>query len=140
MTDRGFLIKINEKFGGFVLIRHCCEYHNFEKPHCIAEFFVMKKYRRQGIGKYAARIIFEMFEGNWEVCCWGKNLWHKNFWKKPLLSIQTKHIKHLQAKEWNNRDCVSILKQQKTDKKQNVIQFDKTSHVVCSAKTTFHAL
>jgi predicted acetyltransferase len=33
----------------------------------ITEFFVMRKYRRQGIGKRVARELFECSPGRWEV-------------------------------------------------------------------------
>jgi predicted acetyltransferase len=33
----------------------------------MAEFFIMRKYRRQGIGEYVARQIFNQFPGAWQV-------------------------------------------------------------------------
>lgn len=35
--------------------------------YSIAEFFVMKKYRKAGIGSRAANIIFNTFKGEWKI-------------------------------------------------------------------------
>ncbi|HXL88138.1 MAG TPA: GNAT family N-acetyltransferase [Streptosporangiaceae bacterium] len=36
-------------------------------PHDIAEFFVMRKYRRCGVGTQAAAVLFDRFPGRWTV-------------------------------------------------------------------------
>jgi predicted acetyltransferase len=55
------------KLAGFVLVNS----HSFvlEDPEAksIAEFFVMRKYRRRGIGQYVATQVFDRFPGKWEV-------------------------------------------------------------------------
>ena len=45
-----FFIRVNGKLAGLVLVRSCCEHNTLPNPHCIAEFFVMKKYRQKGVG------------------------------------------------------------------------------------------
>ncbi len=45
-----FFIMVNGKLAGLVLVRSCCEHNTLPNPHCIAEFFVMKKYRQKGVG------------------------------------------------------------------------------------------
>ena len=77
-----FFIRVDDKLAGFALIRSCSIYNNLTNPHNIAEFFVMKKYRRRGIGKTASMKIFDMFPGGWEVTQWINNLPAQNFWKK----------------------------------------------------------
>ena len=42
-----FFIRVDGKLAGLVLVRSCCEYNNLPNPHNIAEFFVMKKYRKR---------------------------------------------------------------------------------------------
>jgi predicted acetyltransferase len=53
----------------------------------MSEFFVLKKYRRAGIGKYAARTIFDMFPGPWEILQHKQNRISILFWD----SIVKKH-------------------------------------------------
>ena len=79
-----FFIKADGKFAGLVLVRSCSEYNELCNPHNIAEFFVMKKYRRAGIGKRAAELIFDMFPGTWEISVWKENIPAQKFWEKAI--------------------------------------------------------
>lgn len=79
-----FFIRVDGKLAGLVLVRSCCEYINLPGPHNIAEFFVMKKYRRKGVGKAAAVKVFDMFPGGWEVSQWSNNLPARKFWEKVV--------------------------------------------------------
>lgn len=79
-----FFIRVDGKLAGLVLVRSCCEYNDLPNPHNIAEFFVMKKYRRKGVGKEVAMKIFEMFPGGWEVSQWVNNLPAQYFWKQVI--------------------------------------------------------
>lgn len=76
-----YLIRVNEKIAGFILVRSCCEYNELPNPHSIAEFFIMHKYRRLGVGKFSARKVFDMHKGGWEISQWSKNLPAQKFWK-----------------------------------------------------------
>ena len=79
-----FFIRVDGKLAGLVLVKSCCEYNELSDPHNIAEFFVMKKYRRKGVGKAASMKIFDMFPGGWEVSQWQNNLPAQNFWKNVI--------------------------------------------------------
>lgn len=79
-----FFIRVDGKLAGLVLVRSCCEHNDLPNPHNIAEFFVMKKYRRRGVGKVAAMKIFDMFPGGWEISQWVNNLPAQKFWQKVV--------------------------------------------------------
>ena len=79
-----FFIRIDRQLAGFVLVRSCSEYNDLADPHNIAEFFVMKKYRRSGIGKAAAAKIFDMFPGGWEIAYLNHNEPARRFWKHVI--------------------------------------------------------
>ena len=55
----------NDKLLGFVMVNEHLEI--LKDGHSIAEFMVIPKYRRRGIGKKAAIHIFEKYKGNWEI-------------------------------------------------------------------------
>lgn len=77
-----YLIKISEKCVGFVLVRsNNSERYNY---FSIAEFFVMRKYRRSGIGKAAAGRLFDLYKGNWEVEQRESNMPAQAFWRKVI--------------------------------------------------------
>lgn len=79
-----YLIRINRKIAGFVLICPHCQYISGAHAHCIGEFFVMMKYRRMGVGSYAAAQVFNNHPGSWEVCYLQNNIPASKFWKTVI--------------------------------------------------------
>jgi len=76
-----YIIKKDEKYIGFVLVKR---FKSKKKYFSIAEFFIMKKYRRTGIGKAAARQIFNLHKGQWEVHQRENNKPAQKFWNKVI--------------------------------------------------------
>ena len=79
-----YLIRVDGKIAGFVLICPHCRYISGENTRCIGEFFVMIKYRGMGVGKYAATQVFRKHPGLWEVCYMKNNTPAATFWKKVI--------------------------------------------------------
>lgn len=52
-----FFIKVDGKLAGFVMVNDYLEIA-FDTNYTLSEFFVMYKYRRKGIGKYAVKYIY----------------------------------------------------------------------------------
>lgn len=77
-----FIIRVNNKLAGFVLVNQSV--HIPEAEWAIAEFFVLKKYRRKGIGRQAAFSMFERFTGVWEIAILLNNSIAKEFWQKII--------------------------------------------------------
>lgn len=77
-----YLIKQNNKYVGFVLVRliESDERNYFS----IAEFFILKKYRREGIGQAVAARIFDLHKGEWEVYQIETNKSAQIFWRKVI--------------------------------------------------------
>ncbi|MDN4525162.1 GNAT family N-acetyltransferase [Fictibacillus fluitans] len=73
-----FFIKADNRFAGFVLV------HKTRGTHMIAEFFVMKKYRKMGIGRQAAFLTFDRFPGKWDVAQIPKNKPAQSFWVRII--------------------------------------------------------
>ncbi|MFP3390932.1 GNAT family N-acetyltransferase [Brevibacillus sp. SIMBA_040] len=78
-----YFIKVEGKLAGFVLVRSFPD-SNDEPVFTIAEFFIMKRYRRHGIGKAVAHEIFRVFPGKWEVFQISSNLPAQAFWRKTI--------------------------------------------------------
>lgn len=77
-----YLIVVDGKYAGFVLIRFIkSEERNY---YSIAEFFIMKKYRRGGLGKAVAHRVFDMHRGEWEVFEIEPNKPAQAFWRKVI--------------------------------------------------------
>ncbi|ARV57776.1 hypothetical protein BZZ01_03240 [Nostocales cyanobacterium HT-58-2] len=78
-----FLVKANGKLAGFTLIASP-PYTSKETDYMINEFFIIRKYRRKGIGRLAAFEVFNKFRGKWEVSELPKNLPAQLFWHKVI--------------------------------------------------------
>ncbi len=77
-----YVIKQEEKYIGFALV-HLIEFLELQH-YSIAEFFILKKYRREGIGKAVAADIFNRHKGPWEVHQIESNQAAQVFWKKAI--------------------------------------------------------
>lgn len=77
-----FIVCVDGKLAGFVLVNR----HSYLPGNewSVAEFFIMRKYRRQGVGKAAAFCIFDQFRGKWEVQEMEANLPAQHFWRKVI--------------------------------------------------------
>ncbi len=62
-----YFVKCDSILCGFVLVNDYCYALKGEASKSISEFFIMKKFRRFGIGKKIANEIFDLFPGKWEV-------------------------------------------------------------------------
>ncbi len=72
-----FLIRVDDHIAGFVLVRS-------GSPHDMAEFFVLRKYRRFGVGAKAARAVLTMFPGDWQVRQLAENAAAIAFWRAAI--------------------------------------------------------
>jgi predicted acetyltransferase len=77
-----YIIKKDERYIGFVLVRFI---ESGERNYfSIAEFFIMKKYRREGIGKAVAEQVFNLHRGQWEVYQKESNKPAQVFWNRVI--------------------------------------------------------
>jgi predicted acetyltransferase len=76
-----FLIRVDQQLAGFALVHRQSRLHNPFDGHSIAEFFVMRRYRRQGVGRAAAMLLFDRFPGAWEVSSCADNVPGHVFWR-----------------------------------------------------------
>ncbi|HRQ23641.1 MAG TPA: GNAT family N-acetyltransferase [Anaerolineales bacterium] len=74
-----FIITVDGKLAGFVLVDDTVYVEGGERS--IAEFFVMRKYRRRGVGKQAAAEVFRRLPAKWEVRVIENNTPAKAFWR-----------------------------------------------------------
>jgi len=77
-----YIIKMDEKYAGFALVRFIRS--GTENYFSIAEFFILKKYRRKGIGSAAAMQLFDMHTGHWEVYQKEGNKPARVFWNRVI--------------------------------------------------------
>jgi predicted acetyltransferase len=73
----------NDVLAGFSLIND--QTHSGQPAdRNVAEFFILRKHRRQGVGQIAAEHIFSSHPGSWEVAVARKNVQAGKFWGKTI--------------------------------------------------------
>ena len=83
--DHPLIIGDSERRVGFALVNEA------PSPHVMAgirfrlsEFFVLKKYRRGGIGRHAAARLFDQFRGRWQITVLPRNTPAIRFWERVI--------------------------------------------------------
>ena len=84
-----FLIYSDVNLAGFVLVNSYTVVLGQGEGMSISEFFVMRKYRRQGMGRRAAFHVFDRYPGLWEIREHKDNLAGQQFWS-TIISEYTK--------------------------------------------------
>lgn len=79
-----FLIRCDGEIAGFVFVNSFTVVLKPGSGRAIAEFFVMRKYRKRGVGRYVAFHVFDMFPGHWEVRENATNVDGQIFWRKVI--------------------------------------------------------
>ena len=78
------LIHVDGHLAGFAIVEELSRFGNQDAPLDVVEFFVLRKYRRSGVGRTVAETIFSRFRGKWEVRQVSKNVAATAFWRKVI--------------------------------------------------------
>ncbi len=76
-----FLVRVNRHLAGFVLVRQGSEISHDQDVWDMTEFFIVRGYRRRGIGRKAAHEVWKKLPGKWEVRFSDRNQRAKDFWR-----------------------------------------------------------
>jgi predicted acetyltransferase len=79
-----FLVRMDGKLAGLVLVKRGSEISNNETIWDMAEFFVVRGYRRRGIGTDIAHEVWRRFPGVWEVRVMESNHPAHQFWEHAI--------------------------------------------------------
>ncbi|NGZ77166.1 GNAT family N-acetyltransferase [Saccharibacillus sp. VR-M41] len=104
-----FLLRADGKLAGFALIRLIgpSDEGSSEKAdglgiYEMVEFFVMKKYRKQGIGRRAADELFRRFPGRWKLGVMEENAPALSFWREAIASCEAaEKLLETREREWD---------------------------------------
>ena len=87
-----FLVMANSHFAGFVFVRRGSEISNDADVWDMAEFFIVRGFRRLGLGMKVAQEIWKKFPGKWEVRVMDRNHKAKDFWRRAINEFLGKTI------------------------------------------------
>jgi predicted acetyltransferase len=79
-----FLMRVDGKLAGFALVSERSRLTGAAGVTDMAEFFVMRRYRRAGVGRAAAFAAFDRFKGPWEVRQRTENVEATAFWRRTI--------------------------------------------------------
>lgn len=79
-----FLVRVDGKLAGFALHRGTSRITGEEGVHDVAEFFILRRYRRGGVGEKVARWLFDRLPGRWEVRQKAENVGAIAFWRRVI--------------------------------------------------------
>lgn len=79
---RSYLFRSMGHIAGFALVD--VDQLTPDGEHYLAEFFVLKRYRRQGIGREAAFALFDLHPGRWSVSQLVNNIPAQSFWRQVI--------------------------------------------------------
>lgn len=81
-----YFIECDRQMAGFALIN---DWSPSGQPidRALAEFFVLRNFRRQGVGRHAAHLAFTLHAGCWEVAVMNRNAPGLAFWSATLPAL-----------------------------------------------------
>ncbi len=91
-----FLIRVDGKLAGFALIRRLAPVAGHDASSDrdaswdMAEFFVLRAYRRRGVGRETAYRIWRQFPGLWQVRVMRANQIAYKFWQRAIAEFAGK--------------------------------------------------
>jgi len=88
------LIRADDHIAGFALVNQWCAL-GLPLDHAVAEFFVLRKYRRARIGTRAAMLIFRRYPGRWEVPVAWYNPPALAFWRHVTQAVAPGKVEEL---------------------------------------------
>ena len=86
-TRHPLFVKADGSFAGFVLVSRGSEISHDQEVWDMAEFFILRGFRRLGLGMRVAHKIWKMFPGRWEVRVRDLNQGAKDFWARAINSF-----------------------------------------------------
>ncbi|HEX2548885.1 MAG TPA: GNAT family N-acetyltransferase [Gammaproteobacteria bacterium] len=85
-----FLIRYQNEIVGFAIINKTGSHSEIDFN--MAQFFILRKFKNKGIGKYVAEQCFKKFPGIWEVMVMPGNEGAYRFWRKIIKNYTHNHF------------------------------------------------
>lgn len=79
-----FLVRVNGNLAGFVFVRRGSQVSESRYVWDMTEFFIVRGYRRLGIGMKVTQDIWNRLPGMWEVRVTDRNRKAKEFWARAV--------------------------------------------------------
>ncbi|MEP7004782.1 MAG: GNAT family N-acetyltransferase [Sphingomonas bacterium] len=95
------LVKVGGFLTGFALL-NATSHTGASLDRNMAEFFIVRKYRRSGVGTAAARMIFSRYPGRWETAVARANHGALAFWRAAIQPLAEEvELVDVESALWN---------------------------------------
>ena len=81
-----FIVRVNGRPAGFALVREMPAVDGVP-TWGMSEFFMLRTYRRGGVGTRVARTLFRRFPGRWELSVLTWNVIARPFWRRVIRRV-----------------------------------------------------
>ncbi len=97
-----YLFRVDGQLAGFAIVARGSRLTDDPQVFDLAEFFVLRKYRRHGVGARVAVELFGRHRGRWEVRERANNLGARDFWRKVIATFTGGRFEeeHLADSRW----------------------------------------
>ena len=82
--NHAFLVRVDSRLAGFALVQPHSYLTGDTRVFDLAELFVLRRYRRCGVGEQLASWLFDHFLGPWEVRQKAENQAATAFWRRVI--------------------------------------------------------
>ncbi|MCV2353055.1 GNAT family N-acetyltransferase [Paucibacter sp. B2R-40] len=99
-----FVFKVAGRYAGFCLVDGAQAGLLLPgSEHAICEFFVLRKYRKSGLGRFAAAAVFSSRAGRWEVAEHANNHAAQTFWRRVIADFSRGQFseQQLNSDDWH---------------------------------------
>jgi predicted acetyltransferase len=79
-----FLVWVEGRLAGFAFVARHQAYIGEGDTWLMDEFFILRRYRRLGVGEHVARALFDRFGACWEVATTHRNTVAQTFWRHVI--------------------------------------------------------
>lgn len=83
-TRHPYIVRVNGELAGFILVQQGSQVNGARDVWDVAEFFVLKRHRRRGVGECAAHDVWRQHSGQWEVRVMERNTEALKFWRRAV--------------------------------------------------------
>lgn len=90
-----FLLRAGGNIAGFALVRRGAMLDADPDTMEVAEFSILRRYRRQGLGRTAAYRLFDRFPARWEVRHDASNLPAERFWREAIAAYTSGNFERI---------------------------------------------
>ena len=97
-----YVMRAGESIAGFAIAGPATEWVGDERVRDVHEFFVLRRYRRQGAGLAMAGMLWQQHPGEWLVRALAANMAARTFWRAAI--AQSAPQFHEELRSWNGRE------------------------------------